>query len=345
MENIGFREFPTAGNFNGGEKCNECDGENIIEDTKSGDMICTDCGVVLHGHLVDFSSEWRGFSENHGNADPSRIGAPVNPLLDSRLGTILSKGLKGSNFLNERLIRTQNQSAMQKIDRFLFTSFSKISLILEKAFLSKNIKEKTEELFKIYFDHLTLKSDGSRKKFSLRKSETKSTIAAVIFLVCRNESIPRSFKEISEISKVSKKDIGIRVRAIERSLRGVKILKNRNTDDFIKRFCNKLGLPDTSSQLAEKIAILVRERDGLYGRNYISVASAAIYIVSQLSTSNFDIGINDISLVSGTSEITIRSAYKAMFPYKNEIINYLIQKNIKINPNYDFQRIKTKEWL
>ena len=167
----------------------------------------------------------------------------------------------------------------------------------------------------------------------------------VIFLVCRNESIPRSFKEISEISKVSKKDIGIRVRAIERSLRGVKILKNRNTDDFIKRFCNKLGLPDTSSQLAEKIAILVRERDGLYGRNYISVASAAIYIVSQLSTSNFDIGINDISLVSGTSEITIRSAYKAMFPYKNEIINYLIQKNIKINPNYDFQRIKTKEWL
>jgi hypothetical protein len=50
-------------------------------------------------------------------------------------------------------------------------------------------------------------------------------------------------------------------------------------------------------------------------------------------------------LVSGTSEITIRSAYKAMFPYKNEIINYLIQKNIKINPNYDFQRIKTKEWL
>lgn len=345
MESNGFRENPTGSNFNGHEKCNECDGENIIEDKKRGDMICKDCGLVLHAHLVDFSSEWRGFSENHGNSDPSRIGAPVNPLLDSRLGTILSKGLKGSNFLNERLIRTQNQSAMQKIDRFLFNSFSKIGLILEKAFLSKNIKEKSEELFKIYFDHLTLKSDGSRKKFSLRKSENRSTIAAVIFLVCRNESISRSFKEISEISSVSKKDIGIRVRAIERSLRGVKILKNRNTDDFIKRFCNKLGLTDTLSQLAEKIAILVRERDGLYGRNYISVAAASIYIVSQLLASNFDISINDISSVSGTSEITIRSAYKAMFPYKNEIINYLIQKNIKINPKYDLQRIKTKEWL
>jgi transcription initiation factor TFIIB len=343
MEKALFSDNAFGGSYNSQEKCNECKGGNIVEDKKRGDMICKDCGVVLQAHLIDFSSEKRGFSENNTNNDPCRVGSPVNHLLDSRLGTILSKGLKGSNFLNERLIRTQNQSAMQKVDRFLFNSFNKINLILEKAFLSKNIKEKSEELFKIYFDHITLKSDGSRKKFSLRKNETKSTIAAVIFLVCRNESIPRSFKEISEISKVSKKDIGIRVRAIERSLRGVIILKDRNTDDFIKRFCNKLMLPDTSSQLAEKIAILVREKDGLYGRNYISVAAAAIYIVSQLSCSNHDLALNDIALVSGTSEITIRSAYKAMFPYKNEIISYLVEKKIKIKQNSDISKIYIKE--
>jgi len=341
METVDCSEIPTNGGFTCPEKCNECNGEDIIEDKKRGDMICRDCGLVLHAHLVDFSSEWRGFSDNRGNVDPCRIGTPVNPLLDSRLGTILSKGLKGSNFLNERLIRTQNQSAMQKVDRFLFNSFSKITLILEKGFLSKNIKEKSEELFKIYFDHLTLKSDGSRKKFSLRKNESKSTIAAVIFLVCRNESIPRSFKEISEISKVSKKEIGIRVRAIERSLRGVKISKNRNTGDFIRRFCNKLSLPEASSRLAEKIAILVREKDGLYGRNYISVAAASIYIITQLSNSSLEPTINDIATVSGTSEITIKSAYKAMFPYRNEITSFLIQKNIQIKSNHEFPRVLT----
>jgi len=337
MEPRTYSGIPMNGGFTCTEKCNECNGEDIIEDKKRGDMICRDCGLVLHAHLVDFSSEWRGFSENRGNVDPCRVGTPVNPLLGSRLGTILSKGLKGSNFLNERLIRTQNQSAMQKVDRFLFNSFTKISIILEKGSLSKNIKEKSEELFKIYFDHLTLKSDGSRKKFSLRKNETKSTIAAVIFLVCRNESLPRSFKEISEISKISKKDIGIRVRAIERSLRGVKISRNRNTDDFIKRFCTKLSLPESSSSIAEKIAILVREKDGLYGRNYISVAAASIYIITQLSNSNFGPTISDIAKVSGTSEVTIKSAYKAMFPYRNEIIGYLIQKNIKIKPNLKIQ--------
>ena len=334
MQNIESGGVHQFGFLNYSEKCSNCNGEDIIEDKKRGDMICRNCGLILQSHLIDFTSEWRNFSGDTKNNDPCRVGSPTNPLLNSRLGTILSKGLKGSNFLNEKLIRTQNQSAMQKIDRFLFTSFSKINLFLEKANLPKTIKEKSEELFKIYFDYLTLKSDGSRKKFTLRKAETTSTIAAIIFLICRNESNPRSFKEISEISKVSKKDIGTRVRAIERCLRGVKISKKRNTDDFIKRFCNKLGLPDSSSKLAEKIAKLVREKDGLYGRNYISVAAAAIYVVAQLSSPKTALAINDIAAVSGTSELTIRSAYKAMFPYRTEIVSFLIKNNINIETNY-----------
>lgn len=341
MEQIQTYEMPPYGFPGNLDKCNECNGEDIIEDKKRGDIICKECGLVLHAHLVDFSSEWRGFSENNGINDPSRVGMPVNPLLDSKLGTILSKGLKGSNFLNERLIRAHNQSSMQKIDRFLFSSFNKINLIIEKAFFSKKIKEKSEELFKTYFDYLTLKSDGTRKKFGLRKHETKCTIAAVIFLVCRNESIPRSFKEISEISKVSKKDIGVKVRAIEKSLRGVKIYKNRNTEDFIKRFCNKLGLPESSSKLAEKIGAFVCEKDGLYGRNYISVASAAIYIISQLLPGKSNLTLSDISKVSGISEMTIRAAYKAMFPYRNEIMNHLVQENIKIKAYDENQKMIT----
>ncbi|MFM7852465.1 MAG: hypothetical protein ACKO96_11265, partial [Flammeovirgaceae bacterium] len=99
-----------------------------------------------------------------------------------------------------------------------------------------------------------------------------------------------------------------------------------------------LGLPETSSQLAEKIAFLVKEKDGLHGRNYISVAAAAIYIVSQLSKSKNYFALSDIASASGISEITIRSAYKAMFPYRREIINYLIQTNIKIKSTEDSKK-------
>ena len=109
---------------------------------------------------------------------------------------------------------------------------------------------------------------------------------------------------------------------------------NFKTYHLKKRFCNKLGLPDSSSKLAEKIAKLVREKDGLYGRNYISVAAAAIYVVAQLSSLKTALAINDIAAVSGTSELTIRSAYKAMFPYRTEIVSFLIKNNINIETNY-----------
>ena len=68
------------------------------------------------------------------------------------------------------------------------------------------------------------------------------------------------------------------------------------------------------------------------------MAAAAIYIVSQLSKSKNYFALSDIASVSGISEITIRSTYKAMFPYKKEIIDYLVQTNIKIKSAEDFKR-------
>jgi transcription initiation factor TFIIB len=309
------------------DKCNECGNENIVEDKRQGDLICKNCGLVLLAHMIDFSTEWRTFSEDQRGNDPNRIGNPLHPLIESNTSTLVSKGLKGSNFLNERLVKTQNQSCIQKTDRFLMQAFNKNILITEKAFISKNIREKVEELFKLYFNHLTIRSDGSRIRNSLRKGETNSILAAAIFICCRNEGIPRTFKEISEITKIPKKEIGARVRAIEKSLRGAKITKTRNTEDFISRFCSKLGLPHITSTLAENLAKFIREREGLYGKTYISVAAAAIYIVSQLPSCNLKCSTKEVADVAGISEITLKLTYKAIYPYRNEILKYLTGNN------------------
>lgn len=309
------------------DKCNECGSEDIVEDRKQGDMICKNCGLVLVAHMIDFTTEWRTFTEDQRGNDPNRIGNRLHPLIESNGSTLLSKGLKGSNFLNERLVKTQNQSCVQKSDRFLMQTFTKNILITEKAFLSKNIREKVEELFKLYFNHLTMRSDGSRVRNSLRKGETISILAAAIFICCRNEGIPRTFKEISEITNVSKKKIGAKVRAIEISLRGVKISKMRNTEDFISRFCSKLGLPQVTSKLAENLAKFVREKEGLYGKTYTSLAAAAIYIVSQLPSSELKCSARQVAEAAGISEITLKLTYKSIYPYRNEIIKYLTGEN------------------
>lgn len=303
------------------EKCRDCGSENLLDDKKQGDLICKECGLVLTSHNIDFTSEWRSFSDDQRNNDPNRIGDPIHPLLSSNPGTLISKGLKGSNSLNERLSKTLNRGNFQKTDKFLSQSFSKISFFLEKNSLFKGIKERVEELFKLYFDYLTLRSDGTRTRYSLRKEETISSIAASIFIVSRNEGIPRTFREIHETTRVSKKEIGSRVRAIERSLRGVKISKIRNTEDFIPRFCSKLGLPIFTTKIAENLAKAVREKEGLYGRNYISLSAASIYIASQISTTKRKCTAKEIAKIAGISEITLKLTYKAIYPYREKILS------------------------
>ncbi|AAK39738.1 transcription initiation factor IIB (nucleomorph) [Guillardia theta] len=300
--------------------CINCGSKRFLEDYKQGDIICKNCGFIIESHIIDFGSEWRIFSDDNRSNNPVRIGLPENPLLGNSSSTLISKGLKGSNKINEKLLKAQNQNDNCKSEKYLASVFSIISFFLTNGSFSKLIKEKVQELFKNYYDYLTLKSNGSRIKTTLRKKDTFSIIAASIFIICKNESIPRSFKEISELTKVKKKDIGNRVRIMEKALEGIKISKKRDSDNFISRFCSKLGLSSTSSKIAEQIANFIKDKEGMYGRNYISVAAASIYVVSQIPNLSNNCNLKKIIEATGVSEITLRSAYKAMYPYRKEIL-------------------------
>ena len=69
------------------------------------------------------------------------------------------------------------------------------------------------------------------KKFMERKSvkcgNNDAVSAACLLLACRQEEVPRTFKEICSVSKVAKKKIG-------------RMLK---TEYVVSRFCSKLNLP------------------------------------------------------------------------------------------------------
>ena len=53
----------------------------LIEDHHSGDLICSECGLVTLDRLVDLSAEWRNMDDTF---DKSRVGPAENPLLDGK---------------------------------------------------------------------------------------------------------------------------------------------------------------------------------------------------------------------------------------------------------------------
>jgi transcription initiation factor TFIIB len=84
--------------------CDNCDTDEHIH-TVNDSVLCQRCGEVFE-HILDQGPEYRWFSGDDRNMDPTRVGAPQNPLLpESSLGTTM-------------LLRKHHGNAMRKIKRY-----------------------------------------------------------------------------------------------------------------------------------------------------------------------------------------------------------------------------------
>lgn len=178
---------------------------NLIEEFSSGDMVCGSCGLVLGDRIVDTRSEWRTFSnDDQGNDDPSRVGDGANPLLHgSQLQTTIAFG-DGSGRSRD-LHRAQNKSTHDKATKGLLAAYKEIGAHCDAVNIPKNVADTAKHLFKVVDD---------AKAFKGKSQE--AIIAGCIFIACRQCAVPRTFREIYALTKVSKKDIGRTFKALEK---------------------------------------------------------------------------------------------------------------------------------
>jgi len=130
-------------------------------------------------------------------------------------------------------------------------------------------------IFFFLFKH-TKVHDG--KNLKGRSNDAKAS--ACLYIACRQEGVPRTFKEICAVSKISKKEIG---RCFKLTLKALATSVDLiTTADFMSRFCANLDLPNMVQRAATHIARKAVEMDIVPGRSPISVAAAAIYMASQV---------------------------------------------------------------
>ncbi|GAM27124.1 hypothetical protein SAMD00019534_102990 [Acytostelium subglobosum LB1] len=281
---------------------------DIVEDYARGDLICRECGVVIGDRIVDEHSEWRTFSNSESTgSDPNRVGGPTNPLLsDSGLSTVIGKGnSKDSGALS----RMQNRGALASGDRTLLNGFKEISRMGDHMGLPQMVMDTANELYKQMED-----------KKSLKGRSADGFLAASLYIACRLKGITRTFKEICALSNnVSKKDLNRCYKLMKESLSTKVNLQAISTEDFMTRFCVNLQLPKEIKQAAEHVSRTATELGIVAGKNPISVAAASIYMVSQLSE-NDKRTQKTISDITGVSEVTIRNAYKDLYPKRDSLL-------------------------
>ncbi|KAI0233879.1 transcription initiation factor IIB [Massospora cicadina] len=279
---------------------------NIIEEYSQGDLVCGDCGMVLGDRIIDTRSEWRTFANDDGE-DPSRVGAAANPLLEgSQLDTSIAH-VGGATGLARDLSKIMNRTNTNRVDRVRMQVYKDIASMCEAAGYPKTVVDLAKQIYK--------KVDSNK---SLVAKKTEVIMAASIFLACRQEGVPRTFKEISSLTRVPMADIGKCYKLIVRFLEGSHTATTSSVD-LMSRFCSLLNLPmevqNASAQLASKASSV----HALAGRSPVSVAAAAIYFISHL----FQIGktAQEISEVSGVSPSTIKSAYKSLYKEKTSLVD------------------------
>lgn len=292
--------------------CTDCgETENIIEDHRNGYNVCGSCGVVLGDRIIDETSEWRSF-EDSNKSDPSRVGSASNPFLDTeQLDTMISVG-KGQH--SYTLSKIQMKNYMRGPKRALKNGLNLIQAFCEKSNICKTISDRAQHIFK-----------KVESKKLLKGKNLEGAVGACLYIACKLENASRTFKEISLITGVQKREIGRCYKLIDKQIESTSSIP---TGDIVSRFCSDLNLNLKIQKTASMICSKVQEIGALTGRSPDSVAAAIIYLVLNLYP-EYKALQKDIHLVTGVTEITIKNTYKDLITFKDEIIPVDINSDLK----------------
>jgi transcription initiation factor TFIIB len=297
--------------------CPECrdPNPNIVEEFGSGDLVCGNCGLVLGDRIVDTRSEWRTFANDEGD-DPSRVGAASDPLMEGieQLDTVISFRDGGSGLARE-LQRASSRSQNARSERNILGAFRDISSWCDQFSLPKTISDIAKQLYK--------RADEEKL---LRGKPLEAVIAACIFIACRQAHVPRTFREICNLTHVQKKLLGQCYKALEQAFNLAPGASTTHTaaspstgpENLLVRYCNHLDLPPNVQSICGDIIVAARKHGVADGRSPVSIAGGAIYFTCHLLGKVKS--VRDISAVAGVSEGTIKLVYRLYYAEKEKLV-------------------------
>jgi transcription initiation factor TFIIB len=281
--------------------CSLCNRDtNILTDQESGEVICTNCGSVMNDKVLETKAEWNAFDSEDRNSK-SRTGAPTSLAKHDRgLSTVIGKinrdaaGQQIDIAMKNRInrwrkwdFRSQNSHA----ERNLHTAFIHLDMMKSALGLPDSVIEKIAYLYR-----------KIQERGLVRGRTIKGVVAVASYIACREMEIPRTLKEISDISNVREK-------AISKIYRKVMVeldLKMPQVDlmRIIVKIANKCGISEKSKRYAMKMMAEIIKKEISVGKHPMGLAGAVLY----MSCKNYDEGITQgqIAEVAGVTEVTIR---------------------------------------
>ncbi|KAH8833885.1 cyclin-like protein [Flagelloscypha sp. PMI_526] len=163
--------------------------------------------------------------------------------------------------------------------------------------------------------------DPSHQTISMQLSQ----LASLLLVVRR--TVPRTFREVCNLTNVSKKLLGQCYKALEGafnlspgSTATVRSDGARSTgpEQVLARFCNHLALPAFVERMCFEIVVRARDLGIGESRSPTSIAGAVIHFVCLAVPINKN--LTEISQVAGVGESTIRLVYRLFHANRKDLV-------------------------
>lgn len=275
--------------------CPRCNSAEIIVDVDTGELVCSECGLVIAKGLLLEGKEWRAFSVEE-SMERARSGAPVTPTKPAYgLDTQISYS-KGANGRTTWILKRAKRYAKTKIERKVMPALFKLRAAAQRLNLPAHTVEDAAKLFRMASSEDMVKG---------RSMDT--VVAAAIYASCRRTEVPRYLEEVASFFKLTEKQVGRALRYLFKEL-GIRIPPVK-PEIYVPRVCSELKLPQSVATMAMRILMAAREVGVIWGKEPLGVAAAAIYLACQ------EQGIQrtqrELARAALVTEVTVRNRYRS----------------------------------
>jgi transcription initiation factor TFIIB len=295
--------------------CSECGG-GLIEDESQGELVCSDCGLVVDRQVIDRGPEWRAFDSKERD-EKSRVGAPTTKTMHDK-GLSTNIGWQNKDAYGNSLSASQRNkmSRLRKWDKRFKTQDSKernlkhalgeIQRMASALGLSNQVQETAGVLYRQCLDKDLLPG---------RSIEGVST--ACLYAAARQCNTPRTLDEFYPVSRAGDNAGNDSNTSIDRAYRY--IMRELNLEikpvdprQYLNRILNDLSVEEKEAVRARAEELIsAAERKNLHsGKSPTSLASGAIYAASLLE--NQHVTQREVADAANCTEVTIRNRYQEM---------------------------------
>ena len=281
-----------------------CKKHEIVTDIHTGEVACSNCGIVSSEPIIDLGAEMAG-GNSTDYQNNSRVGAKRSlKMIDMGLSTLIEakdKDVTGKSLSIEnrrmfyRLRMWDRNSRSAVTSKSFQKAFTLLDAMGSKLGLPESVIEESAYLFR---------KVAARKILAGRS--TAAMLSATIYTTCRITDTPRTLQDIADAANIKKKVLQRTYRFLAKEMDLAP--ESYTPSEFVTRIAKGLNLSEKTQRLTFKILDLCSKKHVSTSKNPMAMAAAAIHLASTINAER--VSQLKISKISGISAVTIRERRK-----------------------------------